>query len=121
MAQVAAHVEEAAKQSKQTVIPSVDLAESIDGALAALDAARTLSVVLEPGASVGLSQTLMEQRAEAGRVALWVGPEGGWSASESERFSVAGVQAARLSRGVLRTETAGPVAVAVARVALEDW
>ena len=33
----------------------------------------------------------------------------------------AGMTPARLGRGVLRTETAGPVAVAVARLALGDW
>ena len=54
-------------------------------------------------------------------LALWVGPEGGWTESESEQFRAAEITGVRLGRSVLRTETAGPVAVAVARLALGDW
>jgi 16S rRNA (uracil1498-N3)-methyltransferase len=50
-----------------------------------------------------------------------VGPEGGWTAGELDQFTGAGVSTVRLGRSILRTETAGPVAVAVARLALGDW
>ncbi len=112
---------EAAKQSKQLAVPPVELAESIDQVLQDLDVAGTLSIVLEPGAVVGVEEVLRRRGARPGRVALWVGPEGGWSPVESERFSAAGAESARLGRSVLRTETAGPVAVAVARLTLGDW
>ena len=36
-------------------------------------------------------------------------------------IAAAGVEAARLGRSVLRTETAGPVAVALVRLGLRDW
>jgi 16S rRNA (uracil1498-N3)-methyltransferase len=54
-------------------------------------------------------------------LAVWVGPEGGWTEDERERLTRFGMKTARLGRGVLRTETAGPVAIAVARLALGDW
>jgi 16S rRNA (uracil1498-N3)-methyltransferase len=55
------------------------------------------------------------------RVALWVGPESGWSKGELERFAAAGIGAVRLGQGVLRAETAGPVAVAATRLVIGDW
>ncbi|GAB4253714.1 MAG: hypothetical protein Kow00122_11690 [Thermoleophilia bacterium] len=54
-------------------------------------------------------------------LALWVGPEGGWSAGEIGRFAAWGLSLAGLGRRVLRTETAGPVGVAVVRFSLGDW
>ncbi len=102
-----------------------------------------LSLVLDPAAAEGLAETLARRRSEvsrasesvtsqapesvasqpvgAERVALWVGPEGGWSVAERAQFTAAGIAGVRLGRGVLRTETAGPVGVAVARLALGDW
>jgi 16S rRNA (uracil1498-N3)-methyltransferase len=166
--------EEAAKQSKQVVVPEVELAGSVAEALDRLGGAsggansgapggagvldgppgagpsdagaadRTpsaqspgavLSLALDPGAAEGLAETLARRRSEvsqapecvasqpvgAERVALWVGPEGGWSVAERAQFTAAGIAGVRLGRGVLRTETAGPVGVAVARLALGDW
>jgi len=72
------------------------------------------------GRAVQLCELLAPGGAAAG-VALWIGPESGWTEEELEVLKVAGAEPARLGRGVLRTETAGAVAVAVARLALGDW
>lgn len=114
-------VREAAKQSKQSVLPELEVVASLDEAVHMAAAGGDLSLVLEPGASSALSQTLAAGSASHSRVALWIGPEGGWTSAETERFAAAGIAAVRLGRSVLRTETAGPVAVAVARLALGDW
>ena len=111
---------EAAKQSKQIVVPPVDFAGSLEGALDLLGQEGMFSLVLEPSAPLGLKEAVADHT-EPARLALWVGPEGGWTAVELECFKCAGAQMARLGRSVLRTETAGPVAVAVTRLALEDW
>jgi 16S rRNA (uracil1498-N3)-methyltransferase len=124
---------EAAKQSKQPAVPLVDIEPSFAAALERLRALGLFSVVLDPLAEQTLYD-LVVSRAAAGRsftaaggqdalagVALWVGPESGWTEGEQEELLRAGVAGARLGRGVLRTETAGPVAVAVARLALGDW
>jgi 16S rRNA (uracil1498-N3)-methyltransferase len=52
-------------------------------------------------------------------VALFVGPEGGWSASELDLARRLGLRLAQLGPYRLRSETAGIVAVARARAALE--
>ena len=117
-------VREAAKQSKQIVMPEVGAPASFGEVVDLATRTEVLSVVLDPEASDGLHD-VVERAAAAGapgrRVALWIGPEGGWTSAEREEFSAAGMASARLGRSVLRTETAGPVAVAVARLALGDW
>jgi 16S rRNA (uracil1498-N3)-methyltransferase len=52
-------------------------------------------------------------------VALFVGPEGGWSAGELDLARRLGLRLAQLGPYRLRSETAGIVAVARARAALE--
>jgi 16S rRNA (uracil1498-N3)-methyltransferase len=118
---------EAAKQSKQPAIPAVELHRSFAASLDHLRSIALRSVLLDPGAEQTLYDLLRSRSGASGSragesgVALWVGPEGGWTDAERESLLSVGMTAARLGRGVLRTETAGPVAVAVARLALGDW
>jgi 16S rRNA (uracil1498-N3)-methyltransferase len=124
---------EAAKQSKQTAVPWVDFAESVGDGLARMAGIGALTVILEPGAGSDLPRVLRvtvpgHESALGGSaadrpscIALWVGPEGGWTEADLRVFQAAGAVMARLGRSVLRTETAGPVAVAVARLELGDW
>lgn len=137
-------IREAAKQSKQIVIPSVEMVASVEEALERMATEGIVPVVLEPDADATLQEVVAEVGAagaapaggaapEAGgstasgvgvaplRIALWIGPEGGWSPAERELFTAAGVRMARLGRGVLRTETAGPVSTALTRYILGDW
>jgi 16S rRNA (uracil1498-N3)-methyltransferase len=53
-------------------------------------------------------------------VSLFVGPEGGWSEEEIRLAGEAGLVCAQLGPYRLRSETAGMVAVARARAALES-
>lgn len=117
---------EAAKQSKQPAVPGVELCSSLTAAQDRLRSLELSSVLLDPGAGQTLYDVIRSREASRpqggeGGVALWVGPEGGWSDGERESLLGAGMATARLGRGILRTETAGPVAVAVARLALGDW
>jgi 16S rRNA (uracil1498-N3)-methyltransferase len=124
---------EAAKQSKQVAVPKVDVVPSLEAALADVYRAGAWSILLEPRATTALDEMVRKAAEEAATpdvtshdeaataVALWVGPEGGWSERELESFRTAGMAAARLGRGVLRTETAGPVAAALVRLGLRDW
>jgi 16S rRNA (uracil1498-N3)-methyltransferase len=126
---------EAAKQSKQSVVPTVESYASLAAALDVLEGEGVSSLVLEPWAPESLHEALQrwsrravaacDSAGGAGRqmdsLALWVGPESGWSEQESSWFADVGVKAVRLGQSVLRAETAGPVAVAVARLAIGDW
>lgn len=124
---------EAAKQSKQTAVPWVDVVDSIGEGLERLADIGAVSIVLDPNTTCHLSEAVCkavthkelvkdepapEKRAG---VSLWVGPEGGWTTAEMAEFSMAGLAVAKLGQSVLRTETAGPVAVAVTRLVLRDW
>jgi 16S rRNA (uracil1498-N3)-methyltransferase len=112
---------EAAKQSKQTRVPWVATCPSVSEALRAMQLAGRVSVGFDPGASRSVSQVLAEIALASRRMCLWIGPEGGWTLDELAVLSAGGVNTAKLGRSVLRTETAGPVAVAITRLVLQDW
>jgi 16S rRNA (uracil1498-N3)-methyltransferase len=117
---------EAAKQSKHLAVPTVELAASVSAALEDLVARGARSFLLQPSAQVSLRENLEHMRAaptpsEAGPIALWIGPESGWSEAELSQFAASGVESVKLGQGVLRAETAGPVAVAVTRLTIGDW
>ncbi|MBR6014455.1 MAG: 16S rRNA (uracil(1498)-N(3))-methyltransferase [Firmicutes bacterium] len=57
---------------------------------------------------------------EAGAdIALIIGPEGGFSDNEVERFKEAGAEVVTLGKTILRTETAGPAALSMIMYELE--
>jgi 16S rRNA (uracil1498-N3)-methyltransferase len=47
------------------------------------------------------------------RVGVWIGPEGGFTEDELERFAAAGADRLRLGPAILRTETAGMAALSL--------
>ena len=121
---LAPHRREAAKQSKQTAVPcGRSLVPRCAEALRSMAAAgSTVALVLDPAASAvaasGAGRRPSRPRCgmcSLGRARRRLDP------AELELLTAAGVAPARLGRSVLRTETAGPVAVAVARLALGDW
>ncbi len=117
---------EAAKQSKHVVVPTVELATSVSAALEDLTARGARSLLLEPSAQVSLREKLDQMRgastpSKAGAIALWIGPESGWSKAELSMLAASDVGPVKLGQSVLRAETAGPVAVAVTRLTIGDW
>lgn len=124
---------EAAKQSRQTAVPWVDVAESVTSGLDGLSQSCSMTLILEPGAPEYLPHVLRAALARSKRsggepapgqrlcFSLWVGPEGGWTDAELHSVLARGAVMARLGRAILRAETAGPVGVAVTRLELDDW
>ncbi len=122
---------EAAKQSKQPAVPLIDFVPTPAAALERVGSWARVSLLLDPEAEATVCDYLGAPAATAsaldrhpsGRrgVALWVGPESGWTDEERDYLLERGLVAVRLGGGVLRTETAGPVATAVTRLALGDW
>lgn len=113
----------AAKQARRARVPEVE--EAHDGArLARRIAEARLAVVLHEEATEPLSAVLDSLAREAGtegEVLFIVGPEGGISPSELERFTTAGARLALLGPHVLRSSTAGPAALALAGDRLGRW
>ena len=65
--------------------------------------------------------TLSSVSTGAGAVSLLVGPEGGFSDDEVEQAKAMGVKPVSLGPRVLRTETAGPTAIAVLQTLSGDF
>jgi 16S rRNA (uracil1498-N3)-methyltransferase len=99
---------EAAKQSRRPWFPRVEPMVTTDDACALVRAA-DLAVVLHEAAAG--SFTSLAVPAE-GTVVVVVGPEGGLTDDEVAALTAAGAHAVRMGEEVLRTSTAGVVAVA---------
>ena len=102
----AATAREATKQSRRFRIPEVSAA----GTTRVVEriGAAELALVLHESAEKTLARVNLP---EAGEILLIVGPEGGISPDELERFQQAGAVPVRISDGVLRTSTAGAIAI----------
>ena len=102
----AATAREATKQSRRFRIPEVSAAGT--SRVVERIGAAELALVLHESAEKTLSRVNLP---EAGEILLIVGPEGGISPDELERFQQAGAVPVRISDGVLRTSTAGAIAI----------
>ena len=108
---------EAAKQSRRSWLPTVSpLASTAD--LASLVADADLAVVLHEDATTPLSSLDVPA---SGRVVVVVGPEGGIAPDELAALTAAGAHSVRLGAEVLRTSTAGVVAVAALLARTPRW
>lgn len=119
---------EAAKQSLRPRIPGVRPLETLAGLCALASRADTAVVALHPRGNNPLSAWAASIAAPSGaagdairHIYLVVGPEGGFSDAELDRFEAAGAHVAVLGDTVLRTSSAGPAALAVLNLALARW
>lgn len=106
LAKWAATAREAAKQSRRLRVPQVRAATTAQ--LRDLLASADVALVLHEDATLDIWDVALPVR---GSVVLVVGPEGGIAPDELSAFEAAGARAVRISDGVLRTSTAGAVAV----------
>lgn len=99
--------EAAAKQSKRDVIPKI---ENVMTLKQALQEAQTLEVSLMPYENAEGMEFTRKQLSDirpGQRIAIFVGPEGGFDEQEVETALMQGTQPITLGRRILRTETAG--------------
>jgi len=104
----------AAKQSGQPVVPQI--ADPIDFDEAVRLAAAEADVVVVPweeSKDGSIARVLRNAGADA-RVFLFIGPEGGFERSEIEALEAIGARVVTLGSTILRTETAGVIASALA-------
>lgn len=103
----------AAEQSGRVHVPPVDL----PCAIADVEVDAGLRLLLDPVAAAGLTD--LAGPAD-GRCALLIGPEGGLSEAEIRLAQQQGYRALSMGPRVLRTETAGPVAIALLQARFGD-
>ncbi len=117
----AAVVAAAAKQSRRARVPEVRTlvrGTAIVDIAAAAAAAGSVMIALHESATVPLASVVLPSQ---GEILVVVGPEGGLTESEVGAMSAAGAAVARLGPHVLRTSTAGPVALAILAERLGRW
>ena len=107
----------ASKQARRSWLPEVAEQASTDEVVALL-AQADLAVVLHESAQVPLAALPLEG---VERVVVVVGPEGGLTDEELSAFSEAGGEVVRLGTSVLRTSTAGVVAVSALLARTLRW
>ncbi|WP_394279269.1 16S rRNA (uracil(1498)-N(3))-methyltransferase [Microbacterium sp.] len=108
---------EAAKQAHRTWLAEVT--EPVSTRTLAGRAAHCRMLVLEPTADRAL--TGLDLSGGDSDIVLVVGPEGGIAPEELVMLTDAGATLVRLGDTVLRTSTAGPVALALVNAALGRW
>ncbi len=104
--------EEAAAQSEAPFVPALEAPASL-AAVVARAPASAPRLVLTPREGTAMADLPWTSWTQAPW--LVVGPEGGLSPGEEAHLAANGWLRARLATNVLRTEHAGPIAVAVAR------
>jgi 16S rRNA (uracil1498-N3)-methyltransferase len=95
---------EAAKQCGRADVPAVDGIVTIEDGIARAKG-RAIYV-----AAPGAERTLDDSLGPSDRIALFIGPEGGFEAAESEQIAAAGARAFTLGPRILRIETAAAIA-----------
>jgi 16S rRNA (uracil1498-N3)-methyltransferase len=102
---------ESAKQSRRAGVMTIDELTPLDRVIEADRAALYLDI--DPGAP-SLFEHLRSQISDWGlRIALLVGPEGGWTDEEVARMRAVGLTGVRLTATILRVETAAVAAAAI--------
>ncbi len=99
---------EAAQQARRGSVPGVQSPAKLKDAVAGFQQAR---FVLDEGPGAAFLGLLLASHPP--RVALAVGPEGGWTPKERKLFLDSGWQPASLGGNILRAETAAIAALAV--------
>ncbi|MCE2413059.1 16S rRNA (uracil(1498)-N(3))-methyltransferase [Candidatus Poribacteria bacterium] len=106
----------ATKQSERAWLPELCNAQMFDAVLAQLDRF-SLCLLLSPyrdqESQIQHIQTVLRETPHPDSIALFVGPEGGFSDQEVASAIESGCTPVTLGRNILRTETAAIVAIAV--------
>lgn len=108
----------ACEQCGRATVPRIHPLLTLEAALSDRDGERVTSLMLLPEATTGLGEIGGESRPE--RIDLLIGPESGLDPTEIDAASAAGFRGVRAGPRVLRTETAGPAALAVLQARLGD-
>ena len=110
---------EASKQCKRSVIPTVKDAMTFKEMLPALKAFDKVILPYEEESGRTMKDALRSLEEKPKNLAVIIGPEGGFAEEEAKAIVEAGGIAVTLGKTILRTETAGPAALAMIMYELE--
>lgn len=111
--------EAAAKQSKRTLIPEIRPVVSFKQALLEASAFDIKLMPYENAEGMAFTRKCISEINPGARVAIFIGPEGGFSEEEVEAAREVGFVPITLGRRILRTETAGMSVLSMLSYALE--
>ena len=113
--------ESAAKQSGRSVIPKIMDVMTFDNAIRYVcDNEMNGIIPYELAEGMEASRRAIESVKPGMKVAVFIGPEGGFDLSEVEKAVDAGMQSISLGRRILRTETAGLAIMSILMYHLEE-
>ena len=118
MERLARIIKEAAKQSKRDVMPTLNGILTLKEVENMIEAYDCFMILYEREDAMSLKKKLKQFTGR--RIAVFIGPEGGLDLGEVERLVQSGAHSITLGKRILRTETAGFVAVANIQFALEN-
>lgn len=104
---------ETVKQCKRGIIPQIFNSLSFNNMFPMLDNYDLVLFLYENENEHSLKDTLRSIKIKPKTAALIIGPEGGFSENEADAVIAYGGKSVSLGKTILRTETAGPAAVAM--------
>lgn len=112
---------EACKQSKRSLIPSIEMPMEFNDLLAKLDDMDIIFVPYENEQKNGIKSVLTKvDKAGIKNIGIIVGPEGGFEESEVQKLIEKGAYSVTLGPRILRTETAGFVMASILQYEFGD-
>ena len=111
---------EAAKQSKRGIIPHVAEVTTLSALADTLDNYDLVLIAYEGEEESSLKDVISCLEFDPERIAVIIGPEGGFAPAEVAMIEEAGGYSVSLGRRILRTETAGVVLLAQLNFFYED-
>ena len=113
--------DEAVKQCRRGIVPEVAAPTPFTGMINIFNQGKFDMMIFpyENEEKCSIKDALRNIEELPRTLAIVIGPEGGYSDEEAEILKAAGVTPVSLGRTILRTETAGPAAIAMAAYELE--
>ncbi len=113
--------QEASKQSKRTIIPTVENPIEFTNAIKSMEDLDLIVVPYENATGFGIkSMTKALDLSKVKNIGIMVGPEGGFEEEEIEILKSKGANIVTLGPRILRTETAGFTCIAILQYELGD-
>lgn len=110
---------ESVKQCRRGIIPKIETAVKLPDVIKAVPEFDLVLFPYENETGRTMKDSLRSRKEMRKNIALVIGPEGGFSDREASLLKEAGADCVSLGKTILRTETAGPAALAMIMYELE--